>query len=168
MSDILSFFGGSKQSNLNKSKPKDKEKSSKQKSSPKSKTKASDTPKASLPHPLPKPKSQFDYIDKTKSQHTDTPPHQGEIEIPEGAPNCLQGITFTASGTLNSITRKQIREIITKYGGKLIAKVLPADIFIRGVKDVSREKLEEARDNSKTIIDEEGFFYILRKSLDKG
>lgn len=168
MSDILSFFGVSNQSNLNKSKPNDKAKASKnQKSSPKSKSKSESnkTPKATLPTPLPKPKSKFEYIDKSKSQHTDTPPNAGQVEIPIGSPNCLQGIVFTASGTLNSITRKQIREIITQYGGKLISKVLPADIFIRGVKDVSREKLEEARDNEKTIIDEEGFFYILRKSL---
>lgn len=165
-SNILSFFGNPSNSTVNKPNSTNVAQSSnQQKNGPKSKSESTNSTKATIPRPLPKPKSQFEYIDKNKSQHTDSPPHLGEIEVPDGAPGCLNGIVFTASGTLNSITRKQIKEIIMKYGGKLIGKVLPADIFIRGVKDVSREKLEEARDNDKTIIDEDGFFYILKKSL---
>lgn len=133
MTDIRSFLMGTpKVSSSKKPKTNDKSKSpKKQKSSPNSES--NNIVKAVLPTPLPKPKSAFEYAQKDKNQHTDTPPHLGEVEIPIGSPNCLEGIIFSASGTLNSITRQQLREIISKYGGKLTPLVSSKiDVFIRG------------------------------------
>ncbi|OHS93402.1 differentiation specific element binding protein [Tritrichomonas foetus] len=122
--------------------------------------------KAILPLPLPKPSPDFEFVNNSKSSHTDDPPHAGKVEIPTGHENCLNGITFTASGTLNSITRQQLRELISKYGGRLTASVSgKTDVFIRGVKDVGRKKLDEANEKGLPIIDEDGFFYILRQSV---
>ena len=69
------------------------------------------------------------------------------------------------NGTLNSLSRSQLKEIIKKYGGKIKAHVTSeTDIFIRGIKDVSKEKYEDALKKCIPMIDEEGIFYILNES----
>lgn len=161
MADIRSFFGGapkesksSKAIDKNKSKPKTKD-------SPKS---SGPVKKAILPLPLPAPKSYFEYS-TNDANHQDIPPNKDQVPIPEGVPNCMEGIIFSASGTMNSITRAQLRELIQKYGGKLLSKITDkTDVFIRGVDFVNRDKLEDARDRCLPIIDEAGFFYIIQKS----
>ena len=41
----------------------------------------------------------------------------------QGAPNCLEGLTFVISGVLDSIERDQAAEIIKKYGGRVTSAV---------------------------------------------
>ena len=41
----------------------------------------------------------------------------------QGAPNCLEGLTFVISGVLDSIERDQASELIKKYGGRVTSAV---------------------------------------------
>ena len=45
------------------------------------------------------------------------PPQHGSKPIPEGKPNCLAGVVFVLTGLNESLTRDEMTELITKYGG---------------------------------------------------
>ena len=133
---------------------------------PEAKKKSTKKPvvKAVLPSPLPEPSPNFKFVGG-RSRHADTPPHLGAIRVPIGRPGCLQGITFTATGTLDSITRDDLKGIIAQYGGRLTGSVSgKTDILIRGVQDVGPGKLEEAEKRKIPVIDECGFLWILKES----
>ncbi|KAJ6963931.1 hypothetical protein NC652_002277 [Populus alba x Populus x berolinensis] len=51
------------------------------------------------------------------------PPHKGEKEVPEGAPNCLAGLTFVISGTLDSLEREEAEDLIKRHGGRVTGSV---------------------------------------------
>lgn len=124
--------------------------------------------KPNLPKLLP-PSGTFSFAAPDKANHIDRPPNLGRIGIPEGISGCLHGITFTATGTLNSITRDTLRELIVRYGGTLANSVSSrTDILIRGVKDVGKAKLESAIAKNIPVIDEGGFFDLITQSNPDG
>ena len=45
------------------------------------------------------------------------PPQHGSKAIPEGKADCLAGIIFVLTGLNESLTRDEMTELITKYGG---------------------------------------------------
>lgn len=45
------------------------------------------------------------------------PPQHGSKPIPEGRPNCLEGNLFVLTGLNESLTRDEMTDLITKYGG---------------------------------------------------
>ena len=45
------------------------------------------------------------------------PPRHGSKPIPEGKAQCLEGITFVLTGLNESLTREEISELISRYGG---------------------------------------------------
>ena len=159
--DIRSFFGGVP----GKKASKESEESTHEKAKSKTTTKKPRTIKAELPKNIPKPRTDFTFLDEVKGVHKDQPPHAGERTIPKGAPSCLEGLVITASGTMDSITRKELKELISSYGGRLTATLdNKTDLFICGVKDVGKSKYEKAKQLNVKIIDEDGLFFILRRS----
>lgn len=44
--------------------------------------------------------------------------YAGTREIPKGAANCFQGMTFVVTGELETLERNQVGDIIKRYGGK--------------------------------------------------
>lgn len=44
----------------------------------------------------------------------------GSKEIPEGAPNCLAGLSFVITGVLDSLERDEADDLIKKYGGRIV------------------------------------------------
>ncbi|KAF3955686.1 hypothetical protein CMV_019119 [Castanea mollissima] len=51
------------------------------------------------------------------------PPHKGEKEVPEGAPNCLAGSAFVISGTLDSLEREEAEDLIKRHGGRVTGSI---------------------------------------------
>lgn len=45
------------------------------------------------------------------------PPRHGSKPIPEGKPQCLEGIIFVLTGLNESLTREETSELISRYGG---------------------------------------------------
>lgn len=45
------------------------------------------------------------------------PPQHGSKPIPEGKPQCLEGIVFVLTGLNESLTREEMSELISRYGG---------------------------------------------------
>lgn len=45
------------------------------------------------------------------------PPHQGELAIPEGKEDCLDGLTFVVTGLSKYLTVQEISDLIFDHGG---------------------------------------------------
>jgi replication factor C subunit 1 len=96
----------------------------------------------------------------------DYPPQYGQIPVPNGKPGCLDGITFVISGTLPSLRREEITDLIEKYGGRVTGSISgKTDIVLRGCIEVGPAKLKQAKDRSLPIIDQEGLFSVISESL---
>ncbi len=95
--------------------PKKKKRSSKATSRTKAES-ASDTvtPK---PQKVEKRKISGGYRPKWLGPERD-PPRHGSKPIPEGKPQCLEGIIFVLTGLNESLTREEVSELISRYGGQ--------------------------------------------------
>ena len=96
----------------------------------------------------------------------DEPPMRGQIPIPEGKPGCLQGITFVVTGTMPSITKEELKELIEKYGGRVTGSISgKTDVLVRGCADVGPKKIQDAESKGIIICDQEGLFEVIQRSL---
>lgn len=105
------------------------------------------------------------------------PPNRGTKELPEGAPNCLAGLSFLITGVLDSLERTECEDLIKKHGGTVAKSVTKSlDYAIIGAEPgVSKMKTLDERDaefetstdkKKKRIvrIDEDGLFKIIREA----
>ncbi|KAL5248432.1 hypothetical protein ACHWQZ_G017574 [Mnemiopsis leidyi] len=95
------------------------------------------------------------------------PKNLGSKEIPEGAANCLEGLTFVISGVLDSIERDEAAEIIKKYGGRVTSAVSKkTDYLVKG-EGVGAKKLEAAEKFNTKQIDEDELLEMIRSKPGK-
>lgn len=75
----------------------------------------------------------------------------------------LAGKVFVVTGTLNTLTRTQAKEIIEKNGGRMASAVSNStDYLVAGESPSS--KLQKARDLGITVLDEKGFLDLLKET----
>ncbi|MQL84108.1 hypothetical protein Taro_016621, partial [Colocasia esculenta] len=92
------------------------------------------------------------------------PPHKGEKEVPEGAPDCLSGLTFVISGTLDSLEREEAEDLIKRYGGRVTGSVSKKTNFLLADEDIGGRKSSRAKELGTTVLTEDGLFEMIRKS----
>ena len=77
--------------------------------------------------------------------NTDNPPNYKKKQIPAGAAGCLKGKTFVRTGTMDSLLRAEVEQLIARYGGKISEKVNAETSFLlRGI-DTASGRLIEGR-----------------------
>lgn len=114
---------------------------------------------------FPQPTSEYKLNQGFHYGMGDHPPQYGQIPVPEGRIGCLDGINFVATGTMPSLLREELKDIIEKYGGKLTGNISGrTDVVVRGVIEVGPKKIQEARDRKVTIIDQYGLFDVIARS----
>ena len=94
------------------------------------------------------------------------PPMQGLKVVPLGADNCLAGLSFLITGTLESLERDECEELIKKYAGSIIKSVpkkKKLDFAIVG-EEAGVKKLEQLAAANIEQIDEEGLFAMIRRT----
>lgn len=74
------------------------------------------TIRAPTPPPRAEDGKKFNFRD-FKARSTAAPAASGSVELPEGAENCLAGLTFVFTGVLNSLSREDGQQLVKKYGG---------------------------------------------------
>ncbi|OHT12659.1 hypothetical protein TRFO_17488 [Tritrichomonas foetus] len=117
---------------------------------------------------FPVPTSAFKYNTGFHYGMGDHPPQLNQIPVPVGALGCLNGLSFVASGTMPSLTREMLKDLIEKYGGRLTGSISgKTTALIRGVEEVGQKKLEEAKKRGITVIDQEGLFTVIARSNPK-
>lgn len=86
----------------------------------------------------------------------------GATNMPEGAPNCLAGLTFVFTGILSTLGREQGQALVKQYGGKCTTSVSKKTSFVVLGTDAGPKKLEVIRDNNLKTINEEGLFALIK------
>ncbi|KAJ1275898.1 hypothetical protein BS78_05G171400 [Paspalum vaginatum] len=92
------------------------------------------------------------------------PPHKGEKEVPEGAPDCLSGLTFVISGTLDSLEREEATDLIKRYGGRVTGSISKKTSYLLADEDLGGVKSNKAKDLGVPFLTEDGLFDLIRKS----
>ncbi|CAD6440303.1 9c2a3a8f-2e39-4964-af94-6f11e5c32dcd [Sclerotinia trifoliorum] len=90
------------------------------------------------------------------------PPAAGCAEIPEGAENCLVGLTFVFTGVLNTISRDEGIELVKRYGGKITGAPSSKTSYVVLGADAGPSKLRKIKELKIKSVDEEGLFAIIR------
>ncbi|KNA12520.1 hypothetical protein SOVF_124880 [Spinacia oleracea] len=92
------------------------------------------------------------------------PPHKGEKEVPEGTPDCLAGLTFVISGTLDSLEREEAEDLIKRHGGRVTGSVSKKTNFLLCDEDIGGRKSEKAKELGTPFLTEDGLFDMIRAS----
>ncbi|KAG5021047.1 hypothetical protein AAZX31_06G288500 [Glycine max] len=92
------------------------------------------------------------------------PPHKGEKEVPEGAPDCLAGLTFVISGTLDSLEREEAEDLIKRHGGRVTGSVSKKTNYLLCDEDIGGRKSEKAKELGTSFLTEDGLFDMIRAS----
>ncbi|XP_008790185.1 replication factor C subunit 1 isoform X2 [Phoenix dactylifera] len=92
------------------------------------------------------------------------PPHKGEKEVPEGAPECLAGLTFVISGTLDSLEREEAEDLIKRHGGRVTGSISKKTSFLLADEDIGGRKSSKAKELGIPFLTEDGLFDMIRKS----
>ncbi|GLT93388.1 hypothetical protein SLE2022_111840 [Rubroshorea leprosula] len=92
------------------------------------------------------------------------PPHKGEKEVPEGAPDCLAGLTFVISGTLDSLEREEAEDLIKRYGGRITGSVSKKTNYLLCDEDIGGRKSAKAKELGTAFLTEDGLFDMIRAS----
>ncbi|KFV07538.1 Replication factor C subunit 1, partial [Tauraco erythrolophus] len=86
----------------------------------------------------------------------------GSKEIPRGAENCLEGLTFVITGVLECIERDEAKSLIERYGGKVTGNVSKKTNYLVMGRDCGQSKREKALTLGTKVIDEDGLFDLIR------
>ncbi|XP_010217495.1 PREDICTED: replication factor C subunit 1 [Tinamus guttatus] len=86
----------------------------------------------------------------------------GSKEIPQGAENCLEGLTFVITGVLESIERDEAKSLIERYGGKVTGNVSKKTNYLVMGRDCGQAKREKASTLGTKVLDEDGLFDLIR------
>lgn len=89
------------------------------------------------------------------------PPEAGSIEKPEGAENCLAGLTFVFTGLLKSLERDEGINYIKQYGGKVVGAPSKNTTFVVLGDDAGPSKLRKIKDLDIKTIDEKGLYELV-------
>ncbi|XP_059665886.1 replication factor C subunit 1 isoform X2 [Cornus florida] len=93
------------------------------------------------------------------------PPHKGEKEIPEGASNCLAGMTFVISGTLDSLEREEAEDLIKRHGGRVTGSISKKTTYLLCDEDIGGRKSAKAKELGTSFLSEDGLFDMIRASI---
>ncbi|XP_038706721.1 replication factor C subunit 1 isoform X3 [Tripterygium wilfordii] len=93
-----------------------------------------------------------------------SPPHKGEKEVPEGASDCLAGLTFVISGTLDCLEREEAEDLIKRHGGRVTGSVSKKTNYLLCDEDIGGRKSEKAKELGTAFLTEDGLFDMIRAS----
>ena len=90
-------------------------------------------------------------------------PAAGSKELPEGAENCLAGLSFVFTGLLDSLSRDDGAALIKSYGGKVVGAPSSRTSYVILGNDAGPKKLETIAKYKIKTINEDGLFELVRK-----
>lgn len=98
-----------------------------------------------------------------KFRNREGPRAVGQVEIPEGGENCLEGLTFVVTGVLEGLERDDAKHLIEKYGGKVTGSVSKKTSYLVMGREAGASKEEKARKLGTKIISEDELYDLIRK-----
>lgn len=153
------FFGAERPIKQDKAGEEEKkeEKAEKSKSTPK-KRRVIGYPAGELPTVAPK---KFNY---RAVMHHNEAKDPGSKEIPEGAPNCLEGSTFVITGEFTGLTREQLSDLIKTYGGRVTSAVSGKTTYLVVGDDPGSSKIDKAKSKKTWCLNEDDLLELIADS----
>jgi replication factor C subunit 1 len=90
------------------------------------------------------------------------PSAPGSKPIPQGAENCLSGLTFVFTGVGESLDRDECSELAEKYGGRVTKSISRKTTYVVVGTGAGEKKIAEAQKLNINQIDEDGFLELIR------
>ncbi|ODM16113.1 hypothetical protein SI65_08547 [Aspergillus cristatus] len=115
------------------------------------------------PSPPPKSDEKKKFNFAAQAQRSRTPPGGGSAELPEGAENCLAGLSFVFTGVLEMIGREEGQNLVKKYGGKVTGAPSSKTSYVVLGSDAGPSKLATIQKHKLKTINEEGLFELIRR-----
>ncbi|XP_059621132.1 replication factor C subunit 1 [Phlebotomus argentipes] len=92
----------------------------------------------------------------------------GSKEVPEGAPDCLAGLSFIITGILESLQREEATQLIKDLGGRVMASVSKKTDYVVLGEEAGPAKLKKIEEFGTKKLSEDGLFDLIRqKSVGK-
>lgn len=117
--------------------------------------------------PEPPPKTRGDEKPKfVYGQHGNSAAPVAAIdysELPQGAENCLAGLTFVFTGQLQRLGRDQGAAIVKQYGGKVTTAPSKKTSYVVLGEDAGPKKLETIKLHALKVINEDGLFELIKR-----
>lgn len=120
-------------------------------------------PTVKPPSPPPKSDEKKKFNFAAQAQRSRTPPGGGSAELPEGAENCLAGLSFVFTGVLEMIGREEGQNLVKKYGGKVTGAPSSKTSYVVLGSDAGPSKLATIQKHKLKTINEEGLFELIRR-----
>jgi len=79
----------------------------------------------------------------------------------EGQTDTFVGNTFVVSGVFTQVSRKELKELIEKHGGKVSSSISKKTSYVVAGDKMGPSKLEKAERLEITILSEQGFLDML-------
>jgi len=92
------------------------------------------------------------------------PPNQGSKIIPEGKPDCLKGMSFIITGTLDSLEREEATKLIEAHGGLVFVTVTKKVTHVLLGDQYGGAKMKKILKMNLKTYDEDELLDIIRKS----
>ncbi|KLP15326.1 related to replication factor C protein [Fusarium fujikuroi] len=117
--------------------------------------------------PTPPPKDANAKFDWRKNAfgggNASAQPAAGAADLPEGADECLTGLSFVFTGVLQTISRDEGQALVKRYGGKVVGQPSSKTSFVVLGEDAGPSKLAKIKSIGIKTIDENGLFELIRK-----
>uniref|UniRef100_A0A182RVQ9 Replication factor C subunit 1 n=1 Tax=Anopheles funestus TaxID=62324 RepID=A0A182RVQ9_ANOFN len=97
-----------------------------------------------------------------KFKNRQGPANPGSKEIPEGKPNCLQGMQFVITGVLESMERDECAQVIKDLGGKVVGAVSKKCTHMVVGDDAGPKKIAQAEDFGIETLSEDDLLDLIR------
>ncbi|XP_040191058.1 replication factor C subunit 1 isoform X2 [Rana temporaria] len=120
-----------------------------------------DIPKAKT-SPEDSEKKRGNYMAYRSYLSREGPKALGSKDIPQGADNCMEGLTFVITGVLESIERDEAKSLVERYGGKVTGNVSKKTNYLIMGRDGGESKREKAESMGTKILDEDALFHLIR------
>lgn len=91
------------------------------------------------------------------------PVMSGTKEVPEGAEDCLMGLTFVFTGVQQSLGREEGQNLVKRYGGKVTTGPSKKTSYVVLGDDAGPKKLETIAQLGLKTINEDGLFALITK-----
>lgn len=89
------------------------------------------------------------------------PAAPGSKPIPEGAPNCLAGLTLVFTGELSSLSRDDAVDLAKRYGAKVTTAPSSKTSYVVLGEGAGAKKLEVIHKNKLRTLTEDGFLALI-------
>lgn len=105
-------------------------------------------------------KKKFSYFQMMQRQSVGAR-NPGTYTVPEGAPNCLLGLTFVFTGEFCEFSRDDILDYVHRYNGKTTTAPSRRTSFVVVGQDPGASKLEKAKEYQLQVLTEEQFYKLV-------